>query len=169
LTKAYLPLGLVVGTHGVRGELRVQPQCDGAQFARQFATLYWSADGNEAVRVKNIREHKNVLLFVLSGVESVAAAEALRGRTLWFCRADAKLEEDAVFIAELIGCAAVHADTGEPLGTITDVEQYPANDIWHIVPPGGGEVLFPAVASMIAQIDTPAGVVRLRPIAGLFD
>ncbi|MDR1410253.1 MAG: ribosome maturation factor RimM [Oscillospiraceae bacterium] len=169
MTKQYLPLGEVVGAHGLRGELRVKPLCDGAEFAKQFKVLFLSNSGTNAVRLLRVREHKNVLLFVLDGVESIGQAEAMRGRKLWFCRADAELAEGAVFIVELLGCTAVDADTGAVYGTIADVTSMPANDVWHINTPDGGEALFPAVAEMIAEIDTMSGIARLRPIAGIFD
>jgi len=168
LTKAFLPLGEVVGTHGLRGELRVMPLCDGVDFASQFDFLYWDELETSSVRVLRVREHKNVLLFVLDGVESVGAAEALRGRRLWFRREEAELDDGEVFIAELIGCSAVDADSGAVYGTVTDVTALPANDVWHIVDAQGAEHLFPAVAEMIEEIDTVNGVVKIRPIEGIF-
>jgi 16S rRNA processing protein RimM len=168
LTKQYLPLGEVVGTHGLRGELRVNPLCDGADFARQFGVVFRDEAGTDAVRLLRVREHKNVLLFVLDGVESVEQAEKLRGTTLWFRRADASLEPGAVFIVELLGCSALDADSGADLGVITDVTPMPANDLWHITDGQGREALFPAVADMIAEIDTLGGVVRIRPVDGIF-
>jgi 16S rRNA processing protein RimM len=169
LTKQYLPLGEVVGTHGLRGELRVKPLCDGTEFAQQFRQLFRDESGTDAVRLLRVREHKNVLLFVLDGVESVEQAEALRGETLWFRREDAQLDTGTVFIAELLGCSVLDADSGAALGTITNVTPMPANDIWHITDGQGRELLFPAVSPMIDRIDTAEGVVYLRPVAGIFD
>ena len=65
----YLEAGQVVGTHGVRGELRVQPWCDSpAQFAA-LTTLYWDA-GKTPIKVK-CRPHKNIVLVKMEGVDTV--------------------------------------------------------------------------------------------------
>ena len=162
-------MGEVVGTHGLRGELRVKPMCDGVDFANRFDVLYWSERGTSSVRVLRVREHKNVLLFVLDGVDNVNAAETLRGRTLWFRRDEAQLDEGEVFIVELVGCSAIDADSAAVYGTITEVSPMPANDVWHIADEQGREVLFPAVAAMIDVIDTANGVVKIRPIEGIFE
>ena len=164
----FLPLGEIVGTHGLRGELRVKPFCDGADFARQFKTLYWDEAGKIPVTPRSVRQHKNVLLFVLEGVNHINDAEKLRGRTLWFFRDDAKLDEDEVFVAELVGCSVVDADTGRLYGTVAQVESLPANDVWYIEDALGNEYLFPAVSVMIDQIDTQQRLARIRPIEGIF-
>jgi 16S rRNA processing protein RimM len=169
LTKRFLPLGEVVGTHGLRGELRVKPLCNGVDFARRFSVIYWDENGEEPVSPVSVRQHKNVLLFVLQGITSLEQAEKLRGRRLWFRRQDVELESGEAFVAELLGCKALDADTGEEYGVVTEVTPLPANDVWHIRGKGGKEYLFPAVAAMLAEIDTAGGVVRLRPIGGIFD
>ncbi len=82
MIKPYLELGKVVGTHGVRGELRVNPWCDTPDFARRFKTLYWDKNGEKPVTVLSCRPHGNIVLLRLEGVESMEAAQALRGRML---------------------------------------------------------------------------------------
>ena len=66
--KPYLEAGQIVGTHGVRGEVRVQPWCDSPQQFATFKKLYWDKDGKQAVKVKG-RPHKNIALALLEGVD----------------------------------------------------------------------------------------------------
>ena len=83
MRRQYLELGQIVGTHGVRGEMRVQPWCDGPGFFQQFHTLYFSGEGKGASRVLSSRPHGNVMLLKLEGINTVEDASALRGRVLF--------------------------------------------------------------------------------------
>ena len=77
----FLEAGRIVGTHGVRGELRVEPWCDSARFLTDFSEFYWDG-GREKVKVVSSRPHKNLLLLKLEGVDTVEAGDALRGLSL---------------------------------------------------------------------------------------
>ena len=68
MRKEFLEAGKVVGTHGVRGELRVEPWCDSAEFLTQFKTLYWEK-GSVPVKVLGARVHKSLVLLRLEGVD----------------------------------------------------------------------------------------------------
>jgi 16S rRNA processing protein RimM len=105
---------------------------------------------------------------VLGGIESIEEAERLRGRKLWFKRSDARLDDGEAFIAELLECSVIDAESGNFYGTITEVTPMPANDVWHITDERGREVLFPAVKDMIEEIDTQGGTVKIRPVKGIF-
>ena len=107
--QAFLEAGQIVGTHGVRGEVRVQPWCDSPALFATLTTLYWDKAGASPVRVKS-RPHKNIALAKLDGVDTVQDASALRGRLLYLARADLKLPAGRYFIKDLIGMAIVDAD-----------------------------------------------------------
>lgn len=166
--QTYLEAGQVVGTHGVRGELRVQPWCDSPAVLAALSTLYLDRDGVQPVKIK-ARAHKNMALVKLEGVDTVAEAEALRGRILYLHRDDVKLEPGRYFIQDLLGLRIVDADTGELYGELTDVSATGANDVYHMRYRVGREILIPAIPQVIAQIDTDGGVLRLRPMPGLLD
>ena len=59
--KPFLEAGQIVGTHGVRGEVRVQPWCDSPQQFADFKKLYWDAEGKQPVKIKG-RPHKMILI-----------------------------------------------------------------------------------------------------------
>lgn len=164
--KQFLEAGQIVGTHGVRGEVRVQPWCDSPAFLSQFTTLYYD-EGRIPVKVR-ARAHKNVALLAIEGVDTVQEASMLRGRVLYLDRADVKLPEDSYFIQDLIGLRVVDADSGGEYGVLTDVSATGANDVYHVRTPRG-EVLVPAVPSIVTAIDVDGGAVSIRPIGGLFD
>lgn len=170
MLKDYLELGQIVSTHGVRGEIRLQPWCDSPEFACRFKTVYFDADGEKPVRVASSRPHGNVALMKLEGVDTVEQAQALRGRVLHVSRKDVRLPDGSYFIADLIGCGVFDADEPEKkYGEITQVSSTGANDVWHVRDPKGVERLLPAVPAFVIDTDVSAGRVLVRPIKGIFD
>ncbi len=168
MLKEYLSVGQIVGTHGVRGEMRVQPWSDGPEFLKKFKTLYYDPRGEKPVNVVNARVHGNVVLLTLEGVDTMEKAQAMRSRTLYIRRADAKLPKGSYFVDELCGCEVSDAGTGAVYGVITSVSPTGANDVWHIEK-DGKEYLFPAVSAFIDSVDVAANRVTVRPIKGIFD
>lgn len=114
----YLPACKIVSTHGVRGEMKALPLCDGAQFLAKFKRLYAVANGSGEVALRGVRAQGNMLLVKLAGVEDMDAARAQVGKTYYFAKADAKLPEGRYFIDDLIGCTVLHADDGRTLGIV---------------------------------------------------
>lgn len=165
--KPYLEAGQIVGTHGVRGEVRVQPWCDSPEQFATFKKLYWDAAGKQPVKVKG-RPHKNIALVVLEGVSTVEQAQVLRDKMLYVDRRDLKLPKDRYLVQDLIGLRVVDADTGDTYGTLTDVSQTGANAVYHMKT-DKGEVLIPAIPDVVVKIDLKADVLYLRPMKGLLD
>ena len=165
--KPYLEAGQIVGTHGVRGEVRVQPWCDSPQQFATFKKLYWDAEGKKPVKVKG-RPHKNIALVVLEGVDTVEAAQVLRGKMLYVDRRDLKLPKGHYLVQDLIGLTVVDADTGDTYGTLTDVSQTGANAVYHMQTQTG-EVLIPAIPDVVVKIDLKKDTLFLRPMKGLLD
>ncbi len=164
--KPYLEAGQVVGTHGVRGELRVQVWCDTPEQFAAIQTLYF-AEGGKGVKAVS-RPHKRMALCKLEGVDTVQEAAALRGAVLYAKREDFRLPKGRYFVADLIGLAIVDAGTGERYGPLTDVSYTGANEVYHL-DKNGTEVLIPAIPSVVKKIDIEQGVVQITPIKGLFD
>lgn len=170
MIKDFLAVGQIVGTHGVRGELRVNPWADSPEFLKQFKTLYYDEKGEKAVKVISARPHGNIVLMKIEGVESVEAASALRNRRLYMRRADAKLKDGVYFIEELIGCEVLDAEIeGKRYGTVCDVSETGANDVWHIRDDAGKEYLIPAVPSVVIETDVEKNRVLISPMKGIFD
>lgn len=170
MKKPYLEIGKIVGTHGVRGEMKIQPWCDSAEFLCAFSTLYLDADGKQPLHASRLRPHKNVVLGVFESIDTMEKAEALRGRILYMNRADAPLSDGTFFVQDLLGCKVTDADSTEEYGVLSEViPGVGANDVWVVRSADGRETLVPAVPSIVLETDVDAGVIRIRPIQGLFD
>lgn len=168
MLKKYLEAGQVVGTHGVRGDLRVKPWCDSAAFLARFRTLYLDA-GQTPVRVRAAHVVKNMLVLRLDGVDSVERADLLRGRVLYFDRADAHLPPGRYFMDDLIGLGVYDADTFVYYGRLTEILRTGANDVYRVTSMDHKNYLLPAVPEMVRQIDLKKGRILVRPIKGIFD
>ena len=168
MKKQFLEAGRIVGTHGVRGEMRVEPWCDSADFLKKVKTLYFDGGKTDAGVVSS-RVHKGRLLLKLRGVDTVEQGDALRGKVLYLNREDVRLEEGQVFLQDLIGLKAIDGTTGREYGVLQEVLPTGANDVYRIVDGAGKEYLFPAVKHMIQEISLEEGVIRLLPIPGIFD
>jgi len=167
---AFLEIGRIVSTHGIRGELRVDPWCDEPGFMKQFKTLYYDRDGKKPVTVTACRPHGNIVVLKLSGVDTVEAAAALRNKVLFMARADAHLPEHHFFIQDLIGCRVLDADEPDrQYGTLTEVSRTGANDVWHVTDEGGREYLLPAIPPVVIDTDIDAERILIRPLKGIFD
>ena len=165
--KPYLEAGQIVGTHGVRGEVRVHPWCDSPQQFATFKKLYWDKEGKQPVKLK-ARPHKNIALALLEGIDTVEAAQVLRGKMLYVDRKDIKLPKGHHLVQDLIGLTVVDADTGVTYGTLTDVSQTGANAVYHMQTEKG-EVLIPAIPDVIIEVNLKKDILRLRPMKGLLD
>lgn len=167
MKKQFLEVGKIVGTHGVRGELRVNPWSDTPDFLTAFKTLYFS-EGDEKIKVK-CRPHKNIVLMTVEGVTTVEDAEKLRGKVLYINRNDVKLPEGRNFVQDLIGCKALDADDKNvEYGEIKDVFKTGANDVY-TVKKDGKEYLVPVIDSVVIEKNVDEGYVLIRPMKGLFD
>lgn len=168
--KNFLEIGQIAGTHGVRGELRVNPWCDSPDFFTGFSKLYFDENGVQAAKVLSCRVHGHIVLLCLEGVNGVEAAAALRGKVLFMSRKDACLPEGSYFVSDLAGCKVADADDeGKSYGVLTDVTQTGANDVWHIRGTGDKEYLLPAIPDVVISVDIEDGLVKIRPLKGIFD
>lgn len=167
MKKEFLETGKIVGTHGVRGMVRIQPWCDDAEFLKSFKKFYLQSSMEE-IRLSDVKLNGNVVIAKVSGVDTIEGAEALRNKVILIKREDANLPDGRYFISELIGCAVFDVDSGESLGTLTDVSETGANDVWHITR-NEKEYLVPAIEQVIVSVDIEQEKIVLRPLKGIFD
>ena len=157
----YLEIGQIVNTHGIRGEVRIQPWADSPEFLLRFKTFY--IDG-APVRVRAARVHKGCVIALFDGVEDVNAAMGLKNKTLCIDRADARLPKGSFFLADILGARVVTED-GAELGALADTLDLPGQRVY--VVRGEREHLIPAVPEFILHTDADAGVITVRLIEGM--
>ena len=170
MIKTYLELGQIVSTHGIRGEVKINPWCDEPDFAKHFNTVFFDCKGEAPVRVLSCRSHKNMILMQLEGYDTIEKAETLRNKMLYIRRSDIRLQEGIWFIEELIGCRVLDADDPDVCyGTLTDISKTGANDVWAVTDEKGREYLLPAIKDVVIDADVANDRIYIRPLKGIFD
>ena len=167
MQKDFLEIGKVVNIHGLRGDVKIQPWCDSAEFLCAFDTLY-RADGTP-MSVEAARVHTGMAVVRFAGFSTPEQAESLRNTVLYMNRDDVELEEGTYFIRDLIGLQVVDADTGAVYGRLEEVLETGANDVYTIRTPDGKQLLFPAIGDVVIETDPEQGIMRIRPLEGLFE
>lgn len=167
MLKQYLEAGKIVGTHGVRGEMRVECWCNSPAFLTKFKTLYLD-EGRSSLSV-TCRPHKNIVLMTVKGVSSIEEADAYRGRILYIDRADVRLSKGEHFVQDIIGLKVTDADTAEVYGTVNDVLKTGSNDVYEMRGEDQKMYYIPVIPDIIDRLDFEAGAVYIRPMKGLFD
>lgn len=168
MKKKFLETGKIVGTHGIRGMVRIQPWSDSGEFLSSFDRFFLDDKGADSIAVKDIHPHGNVVIAKLEGVDSIEQAEQLRGKVIYLDRDDVDLPEGRYFIDDLVGCEVYSADGVTLLGTLSDVSQTGANDVWHVTK-DGKEYLVPAIEQVIVSVDIDAAKIVLDPMKGIFE
>jgi 16S rRNA processing protein RimM len=168
-----VPVGRVVGAHGLRGELRVRVGADDLIGLSRAPSVRLARDGDAqgvAYEVASVRPGRpGECRLALAGVSDRDAALALRGASVRVRAADLPaLPAGEYYAYELVGCAAVDVE-GRPLGTVTGIAETGASDALVIEDPAGIQRLVPAVAPLLAQVDLAARRVVLDLPPGLID
>ena len=139
-------VGRIVNTHGIRGEVRVQPRDGDPAFLTRFKTFLLEG---RPVAPTACRVHKNVVLMKFPGAEDLDAAQALRDKDLYIRRADAGLPAGEFFDDELLGLDVFDGETGACLGELVRVDPYPAHKVYTVR--GSREYLIPAVRDVFIK------------------
>jgi len=158
----FLEAGKIVNTHGIRGELKIQPWADSPAFLTDFEHFYIAG---EPVKVLTARVHKGCVIAALEGIADIESAIKMKNKVISVKRSEIQLEEGKHFIADLIGLRAVDADTGVELGAVAEVLTLPSNNVYIIK--GEREIMVPAVSDFIVETNLEAGYIKLRLIEGM--
>lgn len=148
--EGYRAIGRVERPWGLRGDIKVFPLTDFPERFDPGARVY--VRGEER-RVQHSRWQKGRVFVALEGVERVEAAEALRGELLEVpAETSAALTAGEYYIDEVEGCAVVSV-AGESLGTVREVLQPGANDVYVVARPGQRDLLVPALRDVVVSMD----------------
>ena len=156
----FLEAGKIVSTHGVRGEVKILPWADDADFLVGLPRVFVA--GREYA-VQHSRVQKTCVLMKLAGIDDVDTAAKFREQIVRIHRDDVELPEGSVFIADLIGLRVI-AD-GEEIGKVSDILSMPGNDVYVVT--GSREYLIPAVPEFILERNLDEGFVRVKLIEGM--
>lgn len=164
----YLEAGIIVNTHGVRGDVKVKNLCDSVDVLTSIKRFYIKQGGmmRELTAVKNSPFGADMALMRFDGSVSYEDAVVYKTKTLYADREDIPLEDGSVFIADIIDLPVIDVDSGKVYGRVSDVFNQGAQDLYEVEKENGEKALIPSVPDFIIRIDVSSGV-YIRPIEGL--
>lgn len=164
----FLQVGVISSTHGVRGEVKVFPTTSDKERFRDLKSVTLDT-GKERIslEIQQVKFFKQMAILKFRGIDSINDIERYKGKSLWVPREEAlPLGEDEYYIADLIGME-VSLEDDTYFGTLKDVIETGANDVYAVETAEGREVLIPAIKECILQVDVQAGKMRIHLMKGL--
>jgi 16S rRNA processing protein RimM len=163
-----LEVGVIIGTHGLRGDLKIRPLPTG-DLALPGAREVYLKDSkglpvlHEAVRSS---QHKQNVLLHLVGLENVTDAEPLIGSSVWMATADLpELDDEQYYWSDLEDLEVIDRQHG-PLGRVSGMFTTSAHDILE-VEGSRGEILIPAIEPFLVEVDRDKGQLHVDLPQGL--
>ena len=154
----FIEAGEIVNTHGVRGEIKMLPWLDSPEDMRGFTRC---RIGGKDYAITACRVQNTCDLLKLEGVDTMEAAQALRGKTVTLYRED--MDEDVIFAGDLIGMEVF--SQAERIGELTQVLDYPGNQVY--VVKGEKEYMLPAVKEFILSTDLDGNRMEVKLLEGM--
>lgn len=164
---AFLEIGKIINTHGVRGEVKVEPWCDGPEAFRTVKTV--RTENGETLDVLSRRTLAGrFVLLTFAGIDTVEAAIRLKNKVISAPREQIRKAPGSHFICDLVGLPVIDAATGKTYGTLADIEAGVAQELYVVKTPSGAEVRIPNVPVFIRELDEERGIF-ITPIPGFFE
>ena len=163
-----LQVGVISSTHGVRGEVKVFPTTDDLQRFKSLKNVILDT-GKEQIplEIQGVKFFKQFVILKFKGIDNINDIEKYKGRSLFVERKDAvPLEEDEYYIADMLGMS-VYTEDGARFGTLKDVMETGANDVYIIDSDDHGEILVPAIKQCILSVDVEADRMVIHLMDGL--
>ncbi|MDO4325521.1 MAG: ribosome maturation factor RimM [bacterium] len=164
----FLRVGVISSTHGIKGEVKVYPTTDDVE---RFLDLkeVWLDTRREKLplTVTGVKFFKNLVILKFKEFNDINEIEKYKGCDLLVDREHAvPLEEGEYFIADLLGLTVVTED-GEVFGTLDDVMQTGANDVYVVMTTDGKEVLLPVIPECVLDVNLEEGKITVHIMDGL--
>lgn len=165
-----LRVGVITSPHGIKGEVKVFPTTDDAKRFKELKKVILDT-GKEYIpmEIEHVKFFKNMVILKFKGYDNINEIEKYKSRDLLITRDQAvDLAPDEYFITDLIGLAVV-SDQGVELGTLKDVLETGANDVYVVAMKDGKELMLPAIGDCILNVDLEQRRMEVHVLEGLMD
>ena len=166
----FLRVGVISSTHGIRGEVKVYPTTDDPErFLDLEEVILDTGREHKILEIEGVKFFKNQVILKFKGYDNINDIEKYLKKDLLVDREHAvELGENENFIADLIDMEVV-TDEGKVLGTLTDVIETGANDVYAVKTPEGKEILLPAIRDCILDVNVDEKRMTVHVMEGLLD
>lgn len=169
MNENFIEIGKIVNTHGIRGDIKIQPWCDDAEI---FYDLNYIYIDQKKYAIENARLHKTSVLLKLKGIDSINSAELFKNKIATVEReALGELPEGTYYICDLLGLEVKTSD-GNVLGIIEDVIKTGSNDVYVLKNADSSNkkpVLIPVIDEVVKEVNIDDGYVIVELLKGLID
>ena len=163
-------VGKIIGTHGIKGLLKVYSYSGNMQSLQAAGTVFLKDKKGTLCEhvVKSVTTHAGGFIVGLNDFNEINLALPLNGCELYLRLSQLPPpDEDEYYWRDLIGLSVV-TDFGMELGTLVDIFETGSNDIY-VVRGETKEYLIPAIADVITQVDIAGKKMIITPLDGLLD
>jgi len=165
---AFLAIGKVRRPHGVTGDALVEVYTDFPERLLPKAVVY-ASEAYTPLTIRCQRLHNDGILLAFDGYSTPEEVGRFRNQILYIVLSDAvELPEGEFYFHELLGLAVLD-ETGKSLGTITEIMETGANDVYVVTDEAGGEILLPAIAEVILDVDLDLKTMKVHLLPGLVE
>ena len=163
-----LQVGVITSTHGVRGEVKVFPTTDDPErFKTLKHVLLDTGREKKPLEIQGVKFFKQFVILKFKGIDNINDIEMYKGRDLWVPREEAQeLDEDEYYIADLLGMKVLLED-GSEFGTLKNVMETGANDVYIVDRMDGEEILLPAIHDCVLDVDVEKNTMTVHLMKGL--
>lgn len=173
MSENWYNVGVIVNTHGIRGDLKVLSKTDFPEerFAKgNKLMMFDDATGqSQPIEIESAREHKGVYIIKLKGYSNINEVEKYKG---WVIRVSAEeqgqLEDGEYYYHQIIGCE-VYTEEDELLGTVSEILSPGANDVWVVTSsqPKRKPILLPVIDPVVQKVDVENRRITVHLLEGL--
>jgi 16S rRNA processing protein RimM len=165
---AFLAIGKVRRPHGVRGEVVAEIYTDFPEKIIPKTTIFLG-EKHSKFTIKSSRQHNEGLIIGFEGVNSPEEAGRFRNQVLSISSLEAsELPEDGYYFHDLLGLA-VEDEEGKPIGSLVEILETGANDVYVVKNDAGHELLLPAIREVILKVDLNSKKMKIHMLPGLAD
>lgn len=166
----FFKIGIITGSHGVHGEMKVYPTTDDPRRFKRLKSVYLEIKNDKQIfEVESSRVASDKVLLKIKGIDSPEVAVKYRQCGIYVDRDHAvRLSKDEYFIADLIGLDVLD-ESDSKIGMLEDVVITGANDVYQIKLDDGRELLLPAIKDCILDVNVPDGYMKVHILDGLLD
>ncbi len=164
----FLRVGVITTTHCLKGEVKVYPTTDSKERFLELDEVVLRTNRTELVlHIEKVRFFKELVIVKFEEFNKIEDVEGFKQAELYVSRENAApLEEGEYYIGDLIGMSVI-TDRDEELGTLKDVMETGANDVYVIDTQKYGEVLIPAIKQCILEVDVQMNRMKVHLLPGL--
>jgi 16S rRNA processing protein RimM len=165
----YILVGKIIGTHGIKGEVKVASDSDFRSERFQVGNVcYLKINGQMfPIKIDSHRTHKGLDLITFNNINNINDVLPYLQKEIYVESTSlSELNEDEYYYHELIGLDA-YLESGEKIGSIADLEEVPQGVLLVLKKTDNKEVLIPFVKEFVQEVDIENRKIIITPIEGL--